>query len=406
MKSRFKEISEVFLYHVGNIKIDKKLYDSLRAFRTNWIYKNESHINFMSSNLIGVYPIRFTKSDEEEIYAIFNLDFRSLRDDLHDLPDIYKERHVSSNPRYLLLLYIAHLTIISKQSERNKNKLLLEIYFILAIEIFSSLMTNFYKFSLDKDVASAVFEKLSNKFILKRVGSWQKLFENKAEDIYEPKGVHVKRLKTFKTVDATYVIADLQGKLRSIVKEMTKVVYEVKETAESRDTRSLLATDEEGDEKLLDVIHSNNIYHTSILDIIYRKNEFVNEDYIKIMKELYRNLHEKELKKVLDYISDNYVDNKKEIDELVNTSINANIRYLYLSKLYPPYDKSIIAIVKYLRGFWINSKVKDADNKKFKALAYKFTVKATGKKTNRIVVTVVIALAIYIMLLAIKSTKK
>ncbi len=405
MKHNFKEISEVFIKHVGIIKVDKKLYLKLRNFKNNWIYRQESHINFMSSNLIGVDKIRFTKSDEEELYALFNVDYISLRDDLYTLPDIYKDRHVSSNPRYLLLLYIAHLVFVSSISTKNKNKLLLEIYIILAIEIFSSLMVNYYKFELDHDIAVVVFEKLSNRFILKRVGSWQKLFEEKAEDIYYPKSVHSKRLKTFKTIDATYMIIDIQGKLRSIMKEMTKVVYEVIEVNESRHTRSLLVKDTEGNEKLLDVMNANETYHTSIKAIIFKKNEFINEEYIAIMKELYRNLHEKELRSTLEYLTDNYIDNKKEIDELIETSINANIKYLYLSKLYPPYDKSIISIVKFLRGYWINSKVKDLDNKKFKKIAHTFVKKATGKNTNRIIVTVVIALSIYIMLMAIRNTK-
>ncbi len=405
MKQKFKEISEVFLFHAGKITIDKKLYDKLKKFRMEWMYRSESHINFMSSNLIGVYKIRFTKSDEEEIYAMFDIDYKSLRDDLYELPDIYKERHVSSNPRYLLLLYIAHLIHISNIKTANKNKILLEVYYILAIEIFSSLMVNYYKFELDEDIAIAVFESLSNRFILKKVGSWQKLFEEKAEDIYAPRSVHSKRLTRFKTVDATYTIADLQGKLRSIVKELTRVVNVVIETNTSRDTRSILTTNAEGDESVLDVIHANNLYHTSIQSIIFKRSEFINEEYVQIMKELYSNLHEKELLITLEYISNNYINNKREIDELVETAINANISYLYLSKLYPPYDKSIIAIVKFLRGYWINSKVKDVNNKKFKKLAYKFTVKATGKKTDRIIVTVVIALAIYLMLIAIKKTK-
>ena len=347
MKTSFKKITDVFEHHTGKITIDKAMYDNIKKFRMNWIYRNESHINFMSSNLIGVYKIRFTKSDEEELYAMFNIDYRSLRDDLYTLDDIYQERKVSSNPRYLLLLYIAHLTHISKISTSNKNKVLLEIYNILAIEIYSSLMTNYYKFELDEDIAVAVYESLSNRFILKRVGSWQKLFEEKAEDIYYPKSVHSTRLKKFSTTDATYTIVDIQGKIRSIVKELTRVVNSTIEMSTSRETRSLLTENEEGDEALMDIIHSNNIYHTSVKDMIYREKEFVNDDYIKIMKELYRNLHEKELKVTLEYLSRNYTRDKKEIDALIESCLNANIRYLYLSKLYPPYDKSIIAIVKF-----------------------------------------------------------
>jgi len=403
--SKFKDIKEVFKKHLPRLQLDRKLLKRLYIFRTQWMYRDENHINFLSTNLIGVYPISFTKQDEEVLYEMFEVDISELRNDLYTLEDIHADRHVSSNPLYLLFLYLMHVVYESKMSKHDKEKYLFELYYIISIKILTSLMSYYYKDPLGKDVAMAAYERLSKKFLIKQTGSWMKLIEAKVEDVMYPRGVHAKRLKRFKTLDATYAIADIQGKYRSIVKELTRVVYEVIELHESREMRSILSTNDEGKEELLDITHQNAIYHQAVKDVIYKEHEFVNDDYIRIMKELYKNLHDKELRITLEYMTKHYTEEKALIDKLIDHSLNANISYLYLSKLYPPYDKSIIAVIKFLRGFWINSKVKDKDNKEFKRLCKELVIKATKRKTNSIVVTIVVAIAIYIMLIANKHAK-
>ena len=397
------DIIKVFEKHIKNLNLNT-LEKDLKKHIFRWTYRSKDHIEFMSSNLIGVHTVKYTIDDENDFFGIFDIDKTNLLKDIYSLKDINPDWKVSSNPKYLTIMYLIHKILKSHLSSSLKDKTIESLNLIFSIQVYTSLMVTYFRYPLDKDIAVTVYESLPNRFNLKKEGSWKRLFDYFSQYV-KHKGTHEKKLLRFHTKDAMDVAADMQGKIRSTVVEITRVVHNTIDMKQSRESRDMLIENEKGEIELLDVIHSNKVYHNAILDVIYRKNEFINDRYIKMMKEIYSNLYEKELHTTLLYMTENYIDNKKVIDELVETCMNANIKYLYLSKLYPPYDKSVIKIIKFLRGFWINSKVRDPDNVKFKRLGKEFVKKATGKKTERVIVTVVISLSIYLMLIAIDNSR-
>jgi len=401
---RKTELEKVFESNMGIKPDSKTLYKKMRNFFLYWLYRSKDHLDFISSNLIGVHTIKFTEDDAQRFYLIFDIDQEKLKKDLHKLHDINPAFNVASNPRYHLIMYLMHFTHTHIKNVEEKDKTIMETFYIFSVMVYSSLMTRYFSHNLDKDIALTVYEKLPRRFILKREGSWKGVFEYFGQYVTH-KGLHEKALIKYNTKDVTLVITDMQGKIRSTVKELTRMVYMVMDINTARESRSVLGHDDEQGEIMVDIVSDTKQYHNAVLNTVYKPREFFYEDYITIMKNIYPNLYPKELKQTVLFMSENYTKHKRTIDSLLETAVNANIHYLYKSELYPPYDKSIIDVVKFLRGYWISSTVQDKENKKFKKEAADFVRLATNKKTKRVIVTVVTSLAIYIMLIAIKYSK-
>ncbi len=400
------DIEKIFKEHTGHLRYDKKLYAKLKKFRLRWMNKSETHIDFLSSNLIGVHPIRFTKEDEREFFDdLLDVDEKDLEKAFFKLDDIYKERKVTSNVFYLTIVCLMHEFIMTPASDDNKNLILTELYLIFSYKVFSSLISHRFGYNLDEDTAHAVFESLSNRYLIKSKGSWEAVFEYRARDVLLKDGLHVKKLTNLTAMNATLVISDLQGRLRSIVNEQVTIVYELKEENIKRVSSSLNSMDSEGNDVISEVTNLNHDYYTFIKHIVHRKEDFIKDDLIEICSEMFKNLKVKEFRKTLDYLCDLSIDDPTTVNDILDTTLKASINYLYVTKMYPPYDKRITSVIRLLRGYWSSSKVSDKHLLEVKEKMKDITKKGTGRSSKWLLVNISLVLPIYIFIRAIVKNK-
>ena len=401
-----KDIKDIYKEHMGHLKIDAKLYVELKKFRLKWMNKNKEHVEFLSGNLVGVNPIRFTNEDESYFFeSILDTDANDLRKDVYKLEDIYKERNVTSNIFYITITYLMHEYMVSSLSTNNKNKAIRELYLIMAYKMFSSLTAHYFKFDLDRDVAVVTYERLSNRFLIKTKGYWQAVIEYRAQDVLLDNGLHVQKLKKFTAIDCTKTIQDIQGRLRSIMKELYVVIDDVIQNNDKRISKSLNAKDMEGNDIIAEVANLNANYYNFIKHIVFKKEDFIKDDLIIILTDLFKNLKASELRKTLRYISELSITKPNEINDILDTSLKANIEYLYITKMQPPYDKRIVTVVQQLRGYWSSSKVKDKHVLKVKKDLMIISKKATGRNTRWLLVTISLVIPIYIFLRAVTKDR-
>lgn len=408
-----KNIIEVFKDHAEHITADVKLIKNLRRYRIAWANKNIYHVEFLASNLIGVHPIRFTKEDEHEFFdRLLEIDEKQLYKDLIKLDEIYAERNVTSNVFYITCVYIMHLITVSKMSVKDKNQGLEEIYTIMAYKMFSSLSAHYFKFDLDIDIATIIYETISNRYLIKKVGSWNEVFRYRAKDVMiadkvkiKENGLHYERLVTFTTLDATKIIMDLQGRLRSIMKELFAVFIKINEKNEKRLTTSKTVSDVDGNDMIANVENINKEYFDYINQIIFDKKDFIKDDIVYIVSDMFKNVQKKELYKTLEFISAEAIKNHKTIHELVLAIMKANVSYLHSAHISPPYDERIVNIVKHLKGFWSSSKVKDKNLLFAKSELKKLAKEATGKKTDWLLVSLAMSVSVYIFIRAVVKSK-
>lgn len=350
----FKTLQEVFDRH-GLTKVDVQTYNKIKVFRISWTQKAPEYIDFLGSKLTGVHPIRFSTRDEDMFFVdIFNIDQPSLMEDLWATKGIDKNKKVTSNPLYITLVYLMYLTINSKEIGKHKEDMLRELYYIFGYKVISSLFTHYFKFTVDPTIAIAVNERLSNKFIIKKVNNWQELFEYRALDVL-PKGLHYLRLNKLDVDESNRIISDMQGRLRDMLKNIYIILLDVINNNDRLVSRSNIEMTEDGS-SIKESTNRPDRYVKYMLSILDNKSDFIDDDMVYLLNNSYKNLNNNDIYTTLEHLSDN---NFKERNQIVEDIIVSSISYLNTKGIASDYNKHMLDVIKYLKGYYISSSVKD-----------------------------------------------
>ena len=350
----FKTLKEVFDIH-GLTKVDIDIYKKIQVFRIGWTQKAPEYIDFLGSKLTGVHPIRFSTRDEDMVFVdIFNIDQPSLTEDLWATKGVDKNKKVTSNPLYITLVYLMHLTITSREIGKHREDMLRELYFIFGYKVISSLFTHYFKFTVDPSTALAVNERLSNKFIIKKVNNWQELFEYRALDVL-PKGLHYLRLNRLDVDESNRIISDMQGRIRDMLKNIYIILMEVKDSNDRLVSRSNIEMTEDG-ASIKDNTNRPDRYVNYMLSIIDNPSDFIDDDMVYLLNNSYKNLNSKDIYTTLEFMSDN---NFKDRNKIIENIIISSISYLNNKGIHSDYNKHMLDVIKYLKGYFISSSVRD-----------------------------------------------
>jgi len=393
-----KQLVEVCDEHFKHIKFDESLYKKIQKFRISWVNKSDIYVDFLGSNLLGVHPIRFSSVDEDMWFVdTLGIDANDFKYDIYNKTDIDKTRAVSSNIVYLSIVYIMHKFMNNHKMHRKLNDILEELYYVFAYKVMGSLMSHYFKFDTDEAIAKAVYERLSNKFLIKKLGSWHAVFEYRSGDVKPPKGLHAKRITTLKTDDAERAIADLQGRLRETVKNIYEILIDVREKNERVHSTTLIEKGEDGD-SIKDHADNPSSYISYIYGIVNVQNDFVNDDIIHLLSSNIKNLDEKNLTTTLKYLSNEVKVNQNDKNNFVAVTIESAISYLRVRNITSDYNKHVIEIMEYLKNYWSSSSVKNKEIKKTKKYLFDLTNQATGKRTKWLLSTISISVMLYIFI--------
>lgn len=392
------EIKEFFDNNTKHIKIDATLAKYIHFFRVGWMQKNNDTVSFLGGKLLGVHPIRFTSSDDEALFVdILNMDLDKLEPEIHKLPGINKNFIIASNPRYLFLTYLIHRYMTSKLPAKVIDGAVDDLYLIMEYRMFSSLLTNYFKFNADVGVATMTYEKLSNKFLIKKVDNYQQVFEYRI-DIVKKGGLHHERILRLTTDDATRIITDLQTRLRSMIKYIYVVMIDVIENGDKVHTTNMVQSNEEGEESVKDIIDSPDKYIRNLKKVMGSSNDLVNEELIYVIGNLIPNIQLDAMRETLVYMSETYLSNAKKIDEILDSIIMLSIRYLNNKAVVANFDKSLDNILIMLKGYWTSSKINDKDVINLKKQVSRLVKKGTGISTSWRITTITIGILLYLFL--------
>jgi len=397
-----RTILDVFEDHLGHIKFDKEFYVAVSRFRTGWATKNNDNIEFLGSNLLGSNPIRFTALDEETLFLdILEVDKNELKKDLHSIKGIDPSRAVTSNVFYLTMTYLMHGFTVSKHIGKDRDNAVREVYYIFAYRAMSSLISHYFKYDVERSIAVAVNEQLSNKFLIKKLGTWQKVFEYRSDAVIQPKGLHAKRVYTYTTDDAVRIVMDLQGRIRETVKNIYLVLIDVNENNNKVKVTSLDKTDIDGESVISDIVDRPDMYIIYIKDIVYKYNDFIKDDLMHVIANILNMPNTKDLYETLTYISENSMRDIKGTGFLIEASIDIPIEYLSKQQILSNYQSDINQILIMLKNYYTGSRVDNKDMDKVKKMLKKIYMHATGKKNKTAVSNIRVGVMLYIILRAL-----
>lgn len=403
--SNFKDLKDVFEFYLKDIKVDAVLYDKIKRYRLAWAQKDSIYIEFLGGNLTGVHPIRFSTLDEDKFFIdILNIDQSNLKYDLHKLAGIDKSRNVTSNPMYLTLFYLIHRYASLYPKEKYAVDAIKEVYYIFAYKVISSLISHYFSYNLDLATAKATYERLTNRFLIKKYGSWQKVFEHRAQDVLPPNGLHFKRAIDGTTDDGVRTIADMQGRIRENIKNIYVVLMEVIQSNEKIFSTTLIEEDEDGG-TTKDVADRPDKYIMYIRGIVNKPNDFIVDDLVYLTHNLIKNLPVDKFVETLKYISEKLVIKPSSADDFIEISIDTTINYMTSKGITHDYANRILDVMMNMKGYWSSSSVKDSKVIHVKKYVSNIVSEATGLKTNWQIASISIAVLIYVFLRAVYSKK-
>ena len=396
-----RDIKVVLANKLEHIKWDMTFYNDLKKVRLSWVSKDPMYSEFLGGNTIGVQPIRYSSQDMDMLFInLLGIDRASLDKELSKLVGIEKTFVVSSDVTYLTLGYIMHKFATLPIYKNVMVDAIRNAYYIFAYRALGSMMYHWFgMYNLDQSIATAAFEKLTNQYLIKKLGSWEKLLEYRANDLL-PNGAQWDRLTTYTTSDATRLVADLQGALKDQMVNLRSVIEDILKSGSKINVVSKLEEYEENI-SLSDVTNQYIEYKNHIHTVITTPADFIDTDLVYVLFNIIdkSNIKQDELISMLNSVSKLYNDRKTELD-LVDRIIITSIEYLTSKGVVNNYHINLVVIIKMLKGYWSASSVKNKDVLYIKN-KLNTICKTSGVKQANKIVTLVIFIAIYIFIRAI-----
>lgn len=400
-----KSLLDVIEQYITKDDIDVNFLGKIKRYRLQWGSKDEKYIEFLSSGLVGVHSIRFSDKDEDMLYKdVFGIDKNTIQQEFYKVPGINKSFVVSSNATNILLVMFMSLVWNSKLNEKLKIEAMIDLYHIFCYKQIGSMYSHYFKYEVNISKAKAVFETLTEKFLLKKLGTWEDVFNHQAISILPPKGYASQKIKRASTDDVVKVINDLYSRLKSLIKNLYAKVKEFDDSEyEKIGSSSLHNILEDGDgaaDGLKAMTDNANSYINYIRSIFNHPHDFIKEDYVKLILSLNKNADKNKFKDVLQYISEHEIDIDPDRD-YIRGILEASFNYLASKGISSDYKRKMLDCLKLLNGYFKASKVTDPNLKMSKSVLEDIVAEAINGTTKWVVVPLVLCLCLYIFLRAV-----
>lgn len=397
-------LSDVFDAHFAELKVDKGMIDSAYRYQIGFLNRDSEHLGFFGSNLIGVHSIRFRVADTLKFYKdVCKVDYAALEKDLATVTTIVQEYKISSDAMNLTIMYLIHRILSSpkltqSQRERGAYDMAL-IFFYRCIAIRQS---TYFNFPADPKISQAAYANLSNKFLIKKLGSWRAVMEYRAKELLDKKAVHYPHLVAFDDDAAiSYAISDGEGRIKDMYKNYCVAFYAAYDAGSKIQTTSSTIVDTEGEEKVREKIKSTEQYVNMIRSLIVDKNGFVKSDLVKIITEINTNTSQRMLTSSLTWMVEASLDPtwNKKIDEWLSLVIVHS--FYLLTGLSAQELRDYPTMLTTLKNLYLSTRSVDAELLRIRKLGDELVKAANGKVNSSLAMATRTSLILYVTLRAL-----
>lgn len=397
-----------------HIKFDTAFFNRLNVFKTNWARKGD-HMLFLAGGTIGEQKLVFSIIDEEELFTeVFRLDSRVVKDAYQDLHVINTAHITESNYKHMLMIFTIVKAHQAKASDEMRNEwiyITYSIFFFMKISSLISGSTRFANFAADPDAAQTTYESLPNRYIIKQKGNWQKVIKYIATDFYPRKyrekyenGINYERIQKPNDENMLAMTMHMSTKLNGYINNIYGVYRDILEKGLKGSTTSIIDDFGEEGTSIKDIVN-NSKYTTFIKDIVNTRTDFTRPKLVTYVCDIVGSEPEY-VTQTLNYLSDHYLDNFKDMETILSTPIIHGIGYLdnndYRGK---ELSRVIDEVLEDLSAKWRVGKGQEKEIYEFKEILPKYIKEATGKITPNILTGVTITVGLYIFVRAIAGNK-
>ena len=189
---------------------------------------SQKYTEAFHTSTIGLEKAIFTQRDQNALFDIFDVYVPDLKKAIRRMDAIDPKFKVISDPFNQLCFYLLHKAFKLNDKDRKKFQILIFTY--LNYKFFTSITNNFFKYPPSKEKLIYVINNLSGRYIIKQYGTWYNYIKHISTSFSEGKNIHFNNLKTFKKDDKIiYAISNTQGKMKSVIKNISNEFYDNKD---------------------------------------------------------------------------------------------------------------------------------------------------------------------------------
>lgn len=397
LKDAFEEL-------FGRTKYDNGLVKKCKLFQVNFVHSNQENREFFGGNIIGVHRVRFTHREIIKFYdEIIGKDESEVTEVVRRVTTINHEFKISGDVMNLTIMYFIHRFLNSPLlNEKNKHEACKDLVLIFLYRTLSALLATYFKYPIDKETGQAVYERLSGRYLIKKLGNWQAVFNYRADEFINKKGIHYNVILAFKD-DSGIVnaINDLQSRLKDTIKNIYGEFMYVHEHGTKIISSSSTMIDADGEEIIKDKVHGLETYQHYILIVMEDYNSFVKQELLLVISRVIPTVGLKGFNQLLQWMcSELSASHKEEVIKFTNLSLSMAFNYLLENDYVLHRSKDIVILTAKLKGFILSSRKDSEELIEFRKQGDSIIKMATKYKTNQMVSSLRNGLFLYICLRA------
>ena len=399
-------LKEAFDDIFAGIKFDNYLAKSLYTFRVKYMSANKDHMEFFGGNLLGVNIVRFKDSDVNNFFAMFDLEYKEVVDQVRKVTTIDHSFKVGGDVFNLTVMYVIHRFLNSSNSQTVKQKACYDTAMIFFCRCCAALICANFTYPADPKVAQLAYANLSQKYLIKRLGSWNKVLDYRTLALLnEKESPHTKTLRFFdEDPKVQYAISDSQGRIREMFKGYYSEFMIVHQQGESLSIQKSFVTGAEGEDVLREKTTGPENYIYFIREIIPDRDTFIRADILQIISRNNSNTSLRAVTSTLEWLVDGSMDPKrhKQVDDFV-------CRVLVLMAHFMQYNiesnrqRDLVYVLSTLKNLFLSTRSVDPDLIKVREMGEKIVTESQGKMSSSLMMATRTAVIIYICARALIS---
>lgn len=398
----------IFESELKNLKFNAALAAKFRQFQHGFVNKNRDHMTFFGGNLIGVEVVRFTDKDFKHFFEeILHADRDHLSSAILQAEAINENFKISSDCFNVTCMYLIHGFLSSPfLGNKEREQAALNVALLFNYRCITAFMSYYFRYPTDRKTAEATYAALSQRFLIKKLGSWNAVMLYRARSIIETESIHRQALEAFNDDFAiVYAINDSQGRISDLIKNIYAVFTRVHSAGEQIGTISSVGLDMDGEEIIRDKVGGLENYTSYLLSVVTDPNSFIKDELVRIVCNVIHTTQKQHVISTLTWISDAMLGPKhKEVEALIKTVLVYSYHYLLAHDQVLHDRHDVAGLLTKLRGLFISSRSSDEELLALREQGGAIVTEATNVKNENVVAAIRTGVLLYICLRAFTKT--
>lgn len=402
-------LKDVCDQYFENCAFDQETARRFYKYQFWYINKNPEHMQFFGGALLGVNVLRFTDADIAKFYEeVVDVDLIGLTSDIRKLKTINHTFKVGGDIFNLTLVYCMHRFLTSsKLKDKDRQRAAYDTALIFFYRCAAALLSSYFTYPADPKLAQMAYANLSNKHLIKKLGSWNAVMHYRASDLSGIKGIHRQSFLSFKDdIANVYIITDSQNRIRDLIKNYYAEFDRARLAGERLGVTSSSWTDGEGEDSLKEKTNDVQGIVTYIRSIMPDKHSFIKDELIRVVVNINVNTSFRMVKAVLGWLSDALADPKtsKLVDEFVSKVIVQSM-YFIDNQMELRNKNDFPYILKQLKNLYLSTRTTDPDIDDIREKGFKLLKIFDPKTSDSLTLSTRTTIILYISLRAFVGKK-